>query len=335
MTDSSKILIRLGKTSLWMTPESFSYNNEKQLQEIVAASPHWVPGVLEGSPAVREFHTLAGPVDVMIVTLDGSLTAVECKLEANPEKRRTVIGQLIDYTSAVRQEGPERFFEQWESRGGPDLASTLDSEALQELRDRITTGRIGLCWVADRIDADLRRLIEYLNEITNDSVAVTALQLAYARHGDVELLIPSTYGGEIAAAKAAQSGQVDNRDWTRYQIVVDGQASAPMRKRQAVRMMIKALADRGIAYSSIADQLPAYGLRCLDGQMIDEEDVGAAMTKQHGIGEPKRWFIEDPLVAGDKTWVVYRMWALRDTEDALESLQKAFPGSGVSFNVAS
>lgn len=39
--------------------------------------------------------------------------------------------------------------------------------------------------------------------------------------------------------------------------------------------------------------------------------------------------------AGDKTWVIYRMWALRDTEDALESLQKAFPDSGVSFNVAS
>jgi hypothetical protein len=99
-------------------------------------------------------------------------------------------------------------------------------------------------------------------------------------------------------------------------------------------MMIKALADRGIAYPSIADQLPAYGLRCLEGQMTDEADVGAAMTEQHGIGEPKRWFIEDPLVAGDKTWVVYRMWALRDTEDALESLQKAFPDSDVGFQVA-
>ena len=153
-------------------------------------------------------------------------------------------------------------------------------------------------------------------------------------HGDVELLIPSKYDGEIAAAQTAHSDRIDNRDWTRYQIVVDGQCSAPMRKRQAVRTMIKALADKGIPFPSIADQLPAYGLRSVEGQITDETAVGAAMTKQHGVSEPKRWFIEDPLLAGEKTWVVYRMWALRDTEDALKSLQKAFPDSGVSFRAA-
>ena len=98
--------------------------------------------------------------------------------------------------------------------------------------------------------------------------------------------------------------------------------------------MIKALADKGIPFPSIADQLPAYGLRSVEGQITDETAVGAAMTKQHGVSEPKRWFIEDPLLAGEKTWVVYRMWALRDTEDALKSLQKAFPDSGVSFRAA-
>lgn len=55
------------------------------------------------------------------------------------------------------------------------------------------------------------------------------------------------------------------------------------------------------------------------------------MTKEYGVREPKRWFIEDPLLEEDRTWVVYRMWALRDTEKALGSLQKAFPDSGVSY----
>ncbi|GCE44891.1 hypothetical protein Rhow_000517 [Rhodococcus wratislaviensis] len=53
-----------------------------------------------------------------------------------------------------------------------------------------------------RSTPDLRRLVEYLNQITHDEVQVTALQLTCARHGDLENLIPSTYGGEIAAAKA-------------------------------------------------------------------------------------------------------------------------------------
>ena len=218
MTDSSNILIRRGASQPWTAPESSSYNDEKQLQEVVAASPHWVPGVPEGAFTVREFYTLAGPVDVMVVAPDGALTAIECKLESNTEKRRTVIGQLIDYTSAVRQEGGDRFLEHWCMRGGTDLRAALSADALQELRTRIESGTIGLCWVADRIDDDLRRLIEYLNEITDDRIAVTALQLAYARHGEVELLIPSTYGGEIAAAKASHGGR-DSERWTREKFV--------------------------------------------------------------------------------------------------------------------
>lgn len=337
MTDSSKILIRHGSSSPWTAPESASYIDEKHLQEVVAASPHWVPGVPENAFSVREFHSPAGPVDVVIVGPDGSLTAVECKLESNPEKRRMVIGQLIDYASAIRQQGAERFIEKWHARGGTDLESELDSDSMQELRDRIQTGRIGLCWVADRIDDDLRRLIEYLNEITNDKIAVTALQLAYAKHGEVELLIPSTYGGEIAAAKAANGGRTvgsDNRDWTQYQIIEDGQESKPLRKRQAVREMIKALNRAGIPYAEIAEHLPNYGLRSVPGEITDEDTVKSAVVEKYGSGDPGRWFVGDPLFDGDQTWLVYRMWALRDTEDALESLRDAFPNSGVNFRIA-
>ena len=103
MNDNSNILITRGPSEPWTAPESSSYNDEKQLQEVIAASPHWVPGVPEGAFTVRESYTQAGPVDVMVVSPDGSLTAIECKLESNTEKRRTVIGQLIDYASAVRQ----------------------------------------------------------------------------------------------------------------------------------------------------------------------------------------------------------------------------------------
>lgn len=53
--------------------------------------------------------------------------------------------------------------------------------------------------------------MEYLNRATQEQVPVTALQLVYARQGDLEILIPSTFGGEIAAAKTrASKGQ-----WTR------------------------------------------------------------------------------------------------------------------------
>ena len=154
---------------------------------------------------------------------------------------------------------------------------------------------------------------------------------------DIQQLIPLPEAGDYQvrvrrkeAAQRRSNERADNRDWTQYQIVVDGQESEPMRKRQAVREMIKALKGKGIPYTEIADRLPAYGLRAVPGRITDEGALGAAMTDKYRVREPKRWFIEDPLLEGDQTWVVYRMWALRDTEHALERLS-AFPGSGVSY----
>ena len=107
-----------------------------------------------------------------------------------------------------------------------------------------------------------------------------------------------------------------------------------MRKRQAVRTMIKELAHKGIPLAEIAEQLPDYGLRTIPGRITDKSAVGAALAEKYGVHAPSRWFIEDPLLEDTATWVVYRMWALRDTEDALQSLRDAFPESGVSFRIA-
>ncbi|MCX5044673.1 hypothetical protein OG921_16015 [Aldersonia sp. NBC_00410] len=219
MSDSNRILVhRFGDPGPWSAPESSTYANEAHLQEVLAASPHWIPGVPEGSLSVRELPTSAGPADVVIVTADGALTVVECKLESNPEKRRMVIGQVIDYAAAISGDGFDSFRTAWTTRGGPDLGAWIAPEGLEELRMRIDNATIGLCLAVDRIDRELQRLVEYLNRITHDAISVTALQLSYARHNDLELLVPSTFGGEIAAAKAAHGdGQSDR--WTRQSFI--------------------------------------------------------------------------------------------------------------------
>ena len=44
-----------------------------------------------------------GKADVVIVEASGDITVVECKLRANPEIRRHVVGQLLAYSSAIWQ----------------------------------------------------------------------------------------------------------------------------------------------------------------------------------------------------------------------------------------
>ncbi|MGW4337527.1 hypothetical protein ACWEK5_32660 [Rhodococcus koreensis] len=213
--DLGVLVRRVGSTSAWATPEMTAYVNEDHLQRIIADAPDRVPGVPEGAIAVRELPTSAGPADVCIVGPDGALTIVECKLASNSERRRMVIGQVLDYAAAIWRDGEAAFHEQWARRSGHDL-HTLGEGGYEQLGRNIAAGRIHLCLAVDQIDADLRRLVEYLNQITRDDIQVTALQLTYARDGDLEILIPSTYGGEIAAAKARTSaGAGTTTRWTK------------------------------------------------------------------------------------------------------------------------
>ena len=102
MTDDGGILIRrVGGSDAWTAPEATAYTNEAHLQDLLAAAPGRVPGVADEALTVRELGTTAGPIDVCIVGPDGSLTVVECKLASNSERRRMVIGQVIDYAAAI------------------------------------------------------------------------------------------------------------------------------------------------------------------------------------------------------------------------------------------
>lgn len=86
---------------------------EKWLQKFIFENPQSLP-VNEVEPVFsplipicRELPTDAGPVDVLFINQDGLLTLVECKLWDNPEARRTVIGQILDYGKEISRWGYE------------------------------------------------------------------------------------------------------------------------------------------------------------------------------------------------------------------------------------
>lgn len=209
------ILIRQtgGTFSEWAPPETSAYEDESHLQEVLASHPSQIPGVIEGSAAVREFSTSAGPIDICVLSPGGHLTVVECKLEKNSEKRRMVVGQLIDYASALRSDGLKKFRSTWSNRSDVDLDEFLDPDALSRLERSLEVGQINLCLAVDQIDEDVKRLVEYLNLITDETVAVSALQLAYAKLGSIEVLIPTTFGTEMAHSKQAGKAETAER-WT-------------------------------------------------------------------------------------------------------------------------
>lgn len=98
----TRLLIRRNGEE-WKKPDVTVYDNEAALQELLAGSPDLLPGIKEGTAvAATEFPAPGtGSADLVCVDIDGEITIVECKLKANPEMRRHVIGQVFTYAAAI------------------------------------------------------------------------------------------------------------------------------------------------------------------------------------------------------------------------------------------
>ncbi|WP_340587308.1 hypothetical protein [Erythrobacter alti] len=86
------------------SPESVS---EAWIQDLVHTHPGCLP-IAEVDPVFadpvaicRELNTPAGPIDNFLVTPSGLPVLVECKLWRNPEGRREVVGQILDYAKEL------------------------------------------------------------------------------------------------------------------------------------------------------------------------------------------------------------------------------------------
>lgn len=88
-------------------PESSAEYSETWLQDLLYRFPEALPiAEIDGGfagliPVCREMNTSAGPVDVVYLTPDGRPVLVEAKLWRNPEARRKVVGQILDYAKEL------------------------------------------------------------------------------------------------------------------------------------------------------------------------------------------------------------------------------------------
>lgn len=81
--------------------------NEAWLRDILFEYPEIIPTDDINSafgpliPLCKELRTDAGPIDAVFINSRGRLTFVECKLWKNPQARREVVAQTLDYVSAL------------------------------------------------------------------------------------------------------------------------------------------------------------------------------------------------------------------------------------------
>jgi len=205
-----KILVRNKNSNKWKIAESFRPKDEKELQVLLTETPSLIriDDIRDGiSPlifAVREFGLPgSGATDILTFSADGDIAIIECKLATNPEIKRKVIGQILEYAAFLWKMSYEEVDERIQKRKGKsltDLVGTVIAEEWDEERFRdgvkqtLDSGSFILIIVVDQINEELRRIIRYLNECSESAFSLHALEMQRFQTDKIELLVPHISG---------------------------------------------------------------------------------------------------------------------------------------------
>jgi hypothetical protein len=153
--------------------------SETDIQNLVHAHPACLPIAeidpmfLGPVPICTELNTPAGPIDSFMVTPSGLPILIECKLWRNPEGRREVVGQILDYAKELSRWSSsdlQREVNRRLGRSGNSLlelvrAANLTVDEIQfndALTANLRRGRFLLLIVGDGIREGVEAISEYL-----------------------------------------------------------------------------------------------------------------------------------------------------------------------------
>jgi hypothetical protein len=162
-------------------------------------------------------------LDILLVGDDGIPVLVEVKLSTNPEIRRTIVGQVMEYAANAaanwKIEDMQEMFRQTcgTRRRDPTgvLAEFLGPEKnLGDFWDTAYTnlraGKIRIIFASDSIPPSLKNIVQFLRNQMKPAV-ILAVDIPQFISNDHQVVVPKVYGQLIQ--QTANSGAVQKRKW--------------------------------------------------------------------------------------------------------------------------
>ncbi len=180
--------------------------NEHWLQNRLFENPQSLPlaeidpAYQEISPLCMEMNTGAGPIDIVYVTPQGRLVIVETKLWRNPEARRVVIGQILDYAKELKQwsyADLQREVSRRTSIKGNSLYKILSQqfEGIDEaafvdgVTQSLQRGDFMLVIAGDGIRQDAQGIVHFLEEVGHLRFVLALIEIAVYKHVDKDFFV--------------------------------------------------------------------------------------------------------------------------------------------------
>ena len=215
------------------------FSTEDDLQALIAEHPELLAGeqirpdnplrwiLITREKGIAETSNAAArwAIDHLIVDQDAVPTLVEVKRGSNPELRRTIVGQLLEYAAHATQtwtaEELRRAFEESTNAKGLDpgnvLSTLLQSDGesdadgfWKDVSTNLDAKRLRLLFVADDIPDPLKSVVEFLNG-QMPGIEVLAVEIKQFRGDSTQILVPQVIG-RTASRTAVNEREVLTHD---------------------------------------------------------------------------------------------------------------------------
>ncbi len=252
---------------------------EGSLQKLIEDYPQIIPGaqINPGSDdpprfvvLCREMPVSGFSVDLLLVDQYGVPTIVETKLAENPDSRRAVIGQLLEYAAnAVEMWGNgrirEKATEYWSKKGkslDDVIAELLEDEEADvegfwdEVEHNLHFRRLRLILIGDKLRPEVQRTIEFLNQELRN-VEFLGLQITCYGKGEYELVIVPRLVGQTQTTAAKEENKAKQWQYSELR-----QLFAVIENKRLSERLLKILEwtrEHGL-FTSSKSRIPMFGI---------------------------------------------------------------------------
>ena len=209
---------------------------EDGLQALIEQYPQVIPGtqIEPGSDnppkfvlLFREMPVGSWSLDLLLVDQFGVPTLVEAKLIENPESRRSVVGQILEYAANAASEWGNGRLQQKAAEYWAKKDRTLE-DVLREIIDdvdnfdidkfwekveqNLAKGKMRLLVATDRLRPEVRRIIEYLNGETKN-IEILGLELRCYGTSTTSLILSPLVVGQTQVTATTKGVSLPSKDW--------------------------------------------------------------------------------------------------------------------------
>ncbi|HFG0578674.1 TPA: hypothetical protein ACGFUY_002536, partial [Flavobacterium psychrophilum] len=220
--NTSKTMINKGNRQQG-TPYFISETNSFQLERIPLNEKHfqenWLQKIIHRNPQIlpiddiesgfaplislgREISTSVGYIDNLYISPNGYLTIVETKLWRNPEAKREVVGQIIDYAKELTNwnftklnDGVKNSSQLYNNNSKGIIELIKDFENIEEheeykiidnIERNLKRGRFLLLIVGDGIRESVEEMVDFLSNTPQIQFTLGLVELQFYKNPNVE-----------------------------------------------------------------------------------------------------------------------------------------------------